>query len=240
MGPRQHSHLDVQATDREIVTPVNTRIAREHPLAHQALLQILERGRNLLQLSRCGVLRGQFLGHLRANLSQALISLDLLRDAVGFCEILLGDPGHLGRKVIVRRRGLPFPGRFAGLGSEFPDDFNRRLHLLVPEQHRVEHDLFGQQVRFGFHHQHRALGPGDHKVQLGGSQFRGSRIDNIFFVYPCHAGGADRSGARQAGQGHRRECAQHGRNVRINFLVVGQHRGNDLNIMKEALGEHGP
>jgi hypothetical protein len=62
------------------------------------------------------------------------------------------------------RRPVPF--RLAGLVGQFVDGVDRRLHLLVSEDHGAEHDFLGQFLGFRFDHQHGRLRAGDDQIEL--------------------------------------------------------------------------
>ena len=58
---------------------------------------------------------------------------------------------------------------------------------IVAEDHRAEHDLFGQHVGLGLDHQHRGFGASDHQVQARLGQLRLARVQHVFAVDVAHA-----------------------------------------------------
>ena len=107
----------------------------------------------------------------------------------------------------------------------------------MAKHHRAQHDFFGQAVSFGFHHQHRPLGAGDHQIQLRGFQVIAGRIQQILAVVIADPRRADRAVKRHARQRHRRRSADHGDDFRVHLTIQRHHRSDDLHLISEAIGE---
>ena len=137
-------------------------------------------------------------------------------------------------------RRLPVPSRLAGFVGELVDRADRRLHLLVAEHDRAEHDLLGQLLRLGLHHQHRVLGAGHDEVELRLLELRRGRVEDVLAVDVADARGADRAVERNAGERERGGDADHRRDVGIDLGVHRHHRRDDLDFVVEAVGEQRP
>ncbi len=109
--------------------------------------------------------------------------------------------------------------------------------LCVAEADGAEHDVLGQLLRLGFHHQHAFGGAGDHQVELAVLHLLGGRVQDVLAVDVADAGGGDRAEERDAGQGQRGRAADHRDDVGVVLQVVAEHGGDDLHLVAEALGE---
>ena len=125
-------------------------------------------------------------------------------------------------------------GRLLG---ELDDRLDHRLEMPVAEHHRAQHDVLGQLLGFGFHHQHRFIGAGDDQVELAFGHFVERRVEHVFVVDEADAGGADRAHERRARQGQRRRRRHQRENVRIVFQIVRQRGHDDLRFAAPAVGE---
>src|SRR5690606_4005454 len=106
------------------------------------------------------------------------------------------------------------------------------------EQYGAEHEVFVEFLGFRLHHQHRAFGAGHHHVQFRAFQLRISGVEQIaLFIVVAHTRGTDGTLEGQTGNGQRGGSADHGGDVRIDVLVRGQHRADDLDLVHETLGE---
>jgi hypothetical protein len=100
------------------------------------------------------------------------------------------DLADLGDQRFVLRPG-PVPLRLAAFAHQVVDRVDRDLHLLVAEHHGAQHHVFRQLVGFRFHHQHGALGTGNHQVQIRRGDLRAGRVQQVLAVLVADAGGAD-------------------------------------------------
>ena len=107
----------------------------------------------------------------------------------------------------------------------------------MAEHHGAEHDLFGQLLGFGFDHQHGGFGAGDDQVQVGHLAGGLAGVQHVFAVDVAHAGGADRAGERDAGNGQRGAGADHGGDVGVDFGVQRQRVDDHVHFVEEAFGE---
>jgi hypothetical protein len=238
---RQRADLDADRADGLEVAAVDTRLAVQDQVADQAVLEVVQRRSDLL-LRVLGLLA------TRERLLDLLADVGELRDArlLDDCRIRIGQTGLrlrgdrlLERNILVRR--LPVPARLAGLGCELVDGVDGGLHLLVPEQHRAEHDFLGKTLGFRLHHQYRVLRARDHEVEVGlGANLAGRGIQEVLAALVADARRADRRRERNARQRDRRRSADQRRNVGIDLGVERKHRRDDLDFVVEALGEQRP
>ena len=135
---------------------------------------------------------GVLADRLLANLGHAVLTRDLLGNAIGLGDGLaeLGGNRVLKRRVFGRR--LPGPGLGAGIAAQRADGADRGLHLLVAEHHRAEHHFLGQLLGLGFDHEHRLLGAGDHEVELRVLERLVAGVQQVLSVLVADARGADR------------------------------------------------
>ena len=101
----------------------------------------------------------------------------------------------------------------------------------------AEHDVLGQLLRLGLHHQHALGGAGHHQVELRALHLVGGRVEDVLAVLIADAGGGDRAEERDAGQRQRGRAADHGDDVGVVLQVVAEHGGDDLDLVAETLGE---
>ena len=134
-------------------------------------------------------------------------------------------------------RCLPVPFRLAGFRDQFLDGGDRGLHLVVAEGDRAEHFVFGQQVGFGFNHEHGLVGTGDDQVQARILKLAGVRVEHVVAVDEADPGAADRALEGAAGKCERGRGAEHGRDVAVDFRVQAHHGGDDLDLVHEAVGK---
>jgi len=241
VGARQHTDPDADGTNGLAVAPIDPRLAREDTPAHGLPLQLAQRRRHLLGGPRRRIALAEGLHHIGAQRVQPPIAVHLLRDAVGFPQRRTRPAFHgLHQCVGVSGRRLPTPGLGGDLRGELPDQPDHLLGLLVPEHHGVQHDRFGQFVRLGLDHQHRAVGARHDQVQLGGLELAERRIEQELPVLVSDPGRAEGAVERNSGQRDRRGGPDHGRDLRIDLGLEGHHRRDDLDLVREPLGEQRP
>ena len=93
----------------------------------------------------------------------------------------------------------------------------------MAEHDGAEHDLFGELLGFGFHHQHRVGGAGDDEVELGIDHVVDRRIEHILIVDLADTCRADRTHEGNAGNRQRRGCGDQRDHVGIIFHIVAEH-----------------
>jgi hypothetical protein len=124
----------------------------------------------------------------------------LVGDLVGLAQI--GSPTC--RAFRLRARNDPEPAEVARLFrsgfGELDDRVDDRLEALVAEHDGAEHDIFGQFLGFGFHHQNGVGGAGDDQVERGFGHLVDMRVEHIFAVDVADARAADRAHEGDAGQ----------------------------------------
>ncbi|MCY1534285.1 hypothetical protein D9M68_696510 [compost metagenome] len=106
------------------------------------------------------------------------------------------------------------------------------------EEHGAQHLVFGQLLGFGFNHQHRVLGTGNHHVQARSLELFVVGVQQVAGLFVVgHASGADRAGEGNAGDGQGGRSTDHRSDVRIGLLVGGNHGADDLHFVQEAFRE---
>ncbi len=237
MGARQHANPDGNRPHGAGVAAINAWLTGQDAPAHDLAFQRRECAFNRLRGPALRFL-GQQLGEgLIADVAHPLLAGQLISDLVRLGQRGFGGgAGCLGQHGVANRR-LPVPRLDAGLDNQLLDGANCGLHLLVAEHHRTEHHVFRQLLGFGLHHQHRPLGARHHQIQLRGFQFLAGRVEQVLTVVVTDPGRANRAVERHAGQRYRRRGAQQRRNFRVHLIVQRHHGGDDLQLVREAVGK---
>ncbi len=105
--------------------------------------------------------------------------------------------------------------------------------------HGLGHDVLGQELRAALDHDHGVAGAGQDHVQLAVGQLRGRGIEQEFTVPVADADGRDGAGEGDVGNVQGGRGSDHGQNVGGMFFVRGNDRGDDLDLVRAALGEKG-
>ena len=240
VGSRKQSDIDRNRPHGSAVTPVDARLAGQHALAHDVLLQSPELREHRPSVRIRFAPRGDFGHGLPPHGADPGLSLLLVRDAVGVAQGLAHCPRDALRKLRIRRRGRPFPLRLARLRGQLLDGPDRDLHLLVRKQDAAEHLVLGQFVRLRLDHQHGGSRAGDHHVERRRGKGLHARIQQVRTVDVSHPRRADRPAERGARQRQRRGRADHRDDVRIHVLLDRHHLADDLDFVHEALGKQRP
>ena len=156
---------------------------------------------------------------------------------VSVAQASFGQFSHARVQRFVDRRRLPIPLRLAGFGNQRVDVFDNHLLLVVAEHHGAQHLVFAQHVRFGFNHQHRTCGTGNHQVQTAFFQFVSRWVQHVLVVDVTHARCADWAVERNTGQAQGCGSTDHRNDVRVHLRVNGNHGRDHLNFVQEAVRE---
>jgi hypothetical protein len=186
---------------------------------------------------RGGVARSQALHRQRTGGADGLGALGLGADSISLFERGTGECVDTRVQVVVLRGRQPLPGRIVGLGGKLPDGLDGRLHLPMAEHDALEHDFFGQLLRFGLHHQYGCRGSGNDQIELTLGLRRAVGVENMGAVDIADAHGTDGAGKGQAGNGDGCGGRDERRNIRIDFRIGREHLDDDLNLVGEAVGE---
>ncbi|MNF70368.1 hypothetical protein D3C84_522770 [compost metagenome] len=238
VGLAEHADLDLQRTHGAGVATVDTRLAVDDVFANGAVFQQAEGVLHFTSRELAGFFAGEASDDLVTQLVQTAVAVLLDGDGVGLGDGLaeLGLDG--AEQGGVFGRGGPVPGRLAGFGGEFLDGVDHGLEFLVGEEHATQHLVFGQLLGFGFNHQHRVLGTGNHHVQARSLELFVVGVQQVAGLFVVgHASGADRAGEGNAGDGQGSRGTDHGGDVRIGLLVGGDHGADDLHFVEEAFRE---
>ena len=113
----------------------------------------------------------------------------------------------------------------------------------MAELDRAEHLGLGELVGLGLDHHHRVLGAGDDQVEpLLGVVAQllhvvDGRVQHVGAVDEADARRADRAHERHAREGQRGGGGDHADDVGVVLHVVGEHGGDDLDLVLEAVDE---
>ena len=109
------------------------------------------------------------------------VALLLDRDRVGRAQLLLDQAEHLlfERGIVDHRDVARLLGRLLG---QLDDRLDHRLEVAMTEHHGAEHDLFGQFLGFGLHHQHRVGGAGDDQIEAALGHLVELRVEHVLVV----------------------------------------------------------
>ena len=235
MGSRQHPHLGGDRPHGAGVAAVDAQAGIKDGVANDVGFQVLEQRRHPL---RVDPLAGQhrtrrILGSVDLRVANLLLLLP-----VGLGQRRARQRIHTGgqRPVLLGLLGQR-PGVLGGDLGQLDDRLDHRLEMLVAELDRAEHDVLGQLVRLAFHHQHALAGAGHDEIELGLLGLRHGRVQQVLAVDVGHTGGAQRTKERDAGQRQRGGAADQGNDVGIVLQIMAQHRGDDLHLVVETLGE---
>ena len=232
---RQHADLGDDRPHGAGVAPVDADAGVQDGVADDVRLQVLEQRLGLVGVDPFGGERRHrlLLGGIDLVVTDLLVGL-----AIGFGDGAAGqrvDPGGEGFFILGRLGERP--GVLGGVLGQFDDRLDHRLEAHVAEGDGAEHDILGQFLRLGLHHQHALDGAGHHQVELAALGLRGGRIEDVLPVLIADAGRGDRAEERDTGQGQRGGAADHGDDVGVVLQVVAEHGGDDLHLVAEALGE---
>ncbi|MNB88788.1 hypothetical protein D3C75_358080 [compost metagenome] len=200
VSARQDAGADGQGTDHFRIATIDARLATDHTATDDAAFQAVELFADLLGIFfHAG--GDDLLNHTGLDGTDGGVTHGLLGDAVGFTQFGGGQLGNLGFQRFVDGRWSPVPRLGTHVGGEFVDGVDHHLHLLVAIDHGAQHHLFGEDGRFGFHHQHGVGGTGNHQIQIALGQFGGGRVQHVLAVHVTHAGSSNRAAERDTRDG---------------------------------------
>ena len=237
MQPGKDPDFRLDGPDRPGVAPVDTPSGIQDCVADDVLLERLEGAGDGVALVGFGkrLMRpGLGLGDL---LDAGL--LDLFR--IGLAQRRLGDFADLLFQFGPGRVwGIESPGILRAILGKRDDRVDHRPALPLGENHRAQHFLFGQRLRFGFDHQHSVGGARDDHVERRVLQLVDARVKHILSRDIAHPGAKDRPQEGNSGDGQRSRGADEGWDIGIVLQIVAQHRADDLGFVAETVGEERP
>ena len=237
MCTRQYAGLDVQRTDGAGIATVDTRLTFQNLGADNVGFQMFENTLDFVGSQSIGFFGNQRIFYCIPSLVQFSGTRLFLTDFERFFNCFACDFAHFGNQFFIGFRCFPIPYFRIYFIGELVDGVNRYLHLVVAVNYGTQHHVFRQDFSFGFHHQNGFGCTRNHQVQLRFSQFGFGRVQYVHTVYITYACGTNRTGKRYAAQHQRSGCAEHGRNVGINFRVNGNYHRNDLDVVVETFWE---
>ena len=132
---------------------------------------------------------------------------------------------------------LQLPGFLGAFLGERDDHLDHRLETFLAEHHGAEHDLFGQLLGFRLDHHDSVVGAGHHQIEIAFGELLEGRVQDILAVLVADAGAADRTEKRNARNREGSTGADHGGDVRIVLLIMGENGADDLGLVLEACRE---
>jgi len=234
---RQNADFNVQRTYGAGVATVDTWLAVNDVFANGAVFDFAERCLDVAG-RRLAFFAGQLGNDLILQLAQASVTVGLDSDGIG-----LGDRfAELGTDRAQQFGGFglrsPGPGWLGGFGSQFFDGVDHNLELVVSEQYRAQHLVFGQLFGFRFNHQYGFRGTGNDHVQARSFQLLVSRVQQVAGAFvESHASSADRAIERNTGDGQGSRGADHRSDVRIGLLAGGNDGADNLHFVHETFWE---
>ena len=241
VGAGQHARLDLDGTHGPGVAAVDAQAFGHDAGAHDLLLEggnhVADAGKGLGILGPCGI-GFQGLHDLVLDGLAGRLALNLVLDLHGFLEACalaeLGNAGGEHRILLVGREGHLF---LAGLGAQGLLGFQQGHDLGAGPVEGVDDVVLGDEAGFAFHHGQRGLAGREDDVEVALPALAVGGVEDELAVDAADAAadhGAVEGQARQV-QGGR--SAGHGEDVGIVFLISGEHRGQHLHVLHEALGE---
>ena len=237
MCTRQYAGLDIQRTDGAGIATVDTRLTIQNLGADNVGFQMFENAFDFVGSQSIGFFGNQRIFHCTPGFVQFGRTRLFLTDFERFFNGFACDFAHFGNQFFIGFRRFPIPYFRVYFIGELVDGVNRHLHLVVTVNDGTEHHVFRQDFGFRFHHQNGFGCTRNHQIQFGFRQFGFGRVQHIHTVYITHARCTNRTGKRYAAQHQRSGCAEHGRNIGIDFRVNGNHHRNDLDVVVETFGE---
>ena len=232
--PRQDSDLGLDRPDGAGIAAVDAFAGIQNGVADDVLLDRLEGGGDGVG----GMGLGERLPRRRLGLGELLDPRLLDPLGIGLAQPGLGEPAHLLLDPGLRRIGrLQVPGLLGAVLGERDDRLDHRTALPLGEHHRAQHLRLGQRLRFGFDHQHRIGGAGDHHVEGRVLKLVHARVEHILAADVADPGAGDRTEEGDAGDGQRRRGSDQSRDVRVVFEIVAQDRADDLCLVAETARE---
>ena len=110
----------------------------------------------------------------------------------------------------------------------------------MAESDGAQHDVLGQFLGLGFHHQNTFLGAGHHEIELTSGKIINRGIKQIIAIPVADAGAADGTHKRQPGNAERGRCADHGDDIRIIFHIMAENRADNLGFTVVIVMKQGP
>ena len=186
---------------------------------------------------RCAVLDAGFNSFCFRSVFLGVTGLFFL-DGISSFEFAFNEAADFRlESLLVESSSGNSPRLFRALFSHLDDRVDDRLEAFPAEHDGVQHDFFGEFMRFGFNHQHAFFRTGDDEVQFAVLHFVVGRVQDVFAVDVADAGRTDRTHERDAGDGEGSGSADQACDICFVLQVIGNNRGDNLCFVQEALRE---
>ena len=224
--PRQHADLRPDLPNFVEAAPVEPLAALQHFVAQHLFLQVLDDPLRRAAAVGFGVgNRGDVGVH---HLVHARVVLELAPNP----HCVGQRPQHSGfrclAKLLVDRRRLNRYFRVRHGGGQFVDRADDLLDRVVAGRERLEHLVFRDLLRTGFHHHDRVEAAGNHQVQPAPRALGVRRVDQQFAVDLAHPHCRNRLLEGDPGDGQRGGCASERQHIGVVVRIRRQHQRDDL------------
>jgi hypothetical protein len=255
VSARHRPHLTGDLPDVRGAAPVDPDPLAENPLPHQPGAQVVESSRHvgdqraeprlalLDRLQRVehhplpSVLASEPLRHLLLDGGDPGVALGLGVNRDRLPKLRLGELSHPGLELraVLRCRDLALGP--SGLRDQIVLDVDQGLDPLVGKLERREHLRLGRLLGAALDHHQRLSTPRHHQVDSRFGELGVGRVHHQLALDLPDPHRADRPQEGEVGDRERRRGADQGGNVRMGDAVGGEHGGEDLGLVPEALGE---
>ena len=185
---RNGAHLNADRADGRGVTAVGAQTGLQDALARHLLDRGLE---GVVYIDRCDVACGDALGkgghYVGAHFVETIVQRHLAQAAFQQrLDARGGDPVDLGLDFIGRQEQAHGALFLAQFGAHLLDHLDHRLVDFVGQVQGVKHQVFGQLVGAGFHHQDVVCRARGHQAQAAVHHLGGRGVDDkLAFVHIC-------------------------------------------------------
>ncbi len=230
--------LDPDRADLVELPAVEPDVVREHFLAQDLFLQLLEDG------LRVGFLLRFAFGQRRHQVLQrelhGLVVFELAANPHGVGQ----RAEHLAFDFAVEGRRDFLPGDrdllAAGGFRHVVDGGDDLLDRGVRDVQRLDDLRFRHFLRARFDHHEAVFAARDDEIELALLALLERRVHHVLPVHQAHPHAGNRLFEGDAGQRERRGCARDGQDVRVVLGIGRQHQRDDLRFVAPARREQGP
>ena len=202
MGFGENAHFHIDTAHGAAIATVDPGFAIQDTLANGGFFQLLEDFGYIARFKFGIVTAGQLLNGLRLQLTQRVVTLGFVGNAVGIANTLFKAVGHGGQQGGVFFFRLPVPTGLAHFFGQLGNHFDHRLHFLMGIKYRTQHLVFAQLLGFRLNHQHRFIGTGNHHVQRAGGELGVAGVEDV----AVFGGKANAGCTHRTTKGHAGDC----------------------------------
>ena len=237
MGAGQNADLAPDGANIGQAASVRTDALFEDLLAHDLLVEVIQRIGHFIQTAF--ELLGKMFGTVGLHLSLTILTL---MTVIGFkhpAALVIGILANGSLHIVAGDNQRHFGLFLADLRLNAVDKSNNLLDLVMSEEDRFQHQLFGDFIRARFHHQDGVARAADGQMQRALGALLLIRVDDQLAVHTAHDDSAGGAVPRNIADGQRRGGTDHRGHFRRNVFVNAQAGSHHLNVVAHALGEQG-